>query len=212
MATPDRRNTPFLSLRTPRTGEYLGRRVRMQVNTDGTEDDNISKISSPRGVETPRPGYTAPDENEDDRDQMEEQLHNFFLRLVYQPEEILEMLSHAQYTTWDTFMMMDVDEIPELTFPCWRGPVRISTRSKSTLIQIKELMNAEYQNDAERGYDPEYYTLDMYRKFVFAPNAAKRQTSLQYLSTNKSPGTKFGVVQQTQIPNEKAYETWKKGR
>ena len=121
MATPDRRNTPFLSLRTPRTGEYLGRRLRMQVNTDGTEDDNISDISSPRGVETPRPrntpGYTVPDEGEDDRVQMEERLHKFLLRLIYQPEEIVEMLSHAQYTTWDTFIMMDVDEIPNLTIP-----------------------------------------------------------------------------------------------
>ena len=212
MATPDRKNTPFLSLRTPRTGEYLGRRVRMQVNTDGTEDDNISEISLPRGVETPRPGYTAPDENEDDRDQMEEQLHNFFLRLVYQPEEILEMLTHAQYTTWDTFMMMDVDEIPNLTIPGRRGPVRISTRSKSTLIQIKELIGVQYAEDVEKAIDPDYYTLDMYKKFVFALNAAKRKGTSQYLSTNKTPGTKFGVVQQTQIPNEKAYETWKKGR
>ena len=52
----------------------------------------------------------------------------------------------------------------------------------------------------------------MYKKFVFALNAAKRQTTSQYLSTNRTPGTKFGVVQRTQIPNEKAYETWKKGR
>ena len=76
MATPDRKNTPFLLLRTPRTGAYLGRRLRMQVNMNKTEDNNISDISSPRGVETPKPmntpGYTVPGDDEDDRVQMEE--------------------------------------------------------------------------------------------------------------------------------------------
>ena len=74
-------------------------------------------------------------------------------------------------------------------------------------------MNAEYQSNAERAYNPEYYTLDMYRKFVFALNAAKRKISAQYLSTGMAPGTKFGVVSwNALIPTEKAYETWKKGR
>ena len=151
MATPDRRNTPFLLLRTPRTGAYLGWRLRMQVNMNRTEDDNISDISLPRGVETPRPrntpGYTVPNEDEDDRVQMEERLHKFLTRLIDQPEEIVEMLSHAQYTTWDTFIMMDVDKIPNLTIPGQRGPVCISTRSTSTLIQIKELIGVEYIDD-----------------------------------------------------------------
>ena len=124
MATPDRKNTPFLLLRTPRTGAYLGRRLRMQVNMNETKDENISNISLPKGVETPKPvntpGYTIPGDNEDDRVHMEERLHSFLTRLVDQPDEIVEMLSHAQYTTWDSFVMMDVDEIPELTFPCQR--------------------------------------------------------------------------------------------
>ena len=103
----------------------------MQVNMNETEDDNMSDILSPKGVETPKPmntpGYTVPGHNEDDRVHMEERLHRFLTRLVDQPDEIVEMLSHAQYTMWDSFVMMDVDEIPELTFPCWRGPVCIST-------------------------------------------------------------------------------------
>ena len=41
MATPDRKKTPFLLLRTPRTGAYLGERLRMQVNSGEIEDNNI---------------------------------------------------------------------------------------------------------------------------------------------------------------------------
>ena len=121
MATPDRKNTPFLLLRTPRTGAYLGRRLRMQVNMGKTKDDNISDILLPKGVETPKPmktpGYSVPEQEEDDRVHMEDCLQRFLVRLIDQPDEILEMLSHAQYTTWDSFTMMDVDEIPGLTFP-----------------------------------------------------------------------------------------------
>ena len=74
-------------------------------------------------------------------------------------------------------------------------------------------MNAEYESEAERADNPEHYTRDMYRKYVFALNAAKRKNSAQYLSTGMTPGNKFGVVSwHALIPTEKAYETWKKGR
>ena len=86
---------------------------------------------------------------------MEERLQGFISRLIDQPEEILAMLSHAQYTTWDSFMMMDIDKIPGLTYPWRRGPVHISTRFRSTLTQIKELMNAEYESGNEQADDPD---------------------------------------------------------
>ena len=54
MATPDRKKTPFLLLRTPRTGAYLGESLRIQINLGETENNNISNISSPKGVETPK--------------------------------------------------------------------------------------------------------------------------------------------------------------
>ena len=73
MATPDRKKIPFLLLRTPRIGAYLGKRLRMQVNTGDTKDNNISDISSPKGVETPKPMET-PRYSENDRIHMEEQL------------------------------------------------------------------------------------------------------------------------------------------
>ena len=69
----------------------------------------------PKPMETPR--YSVPEQEEDDGVHMEDQLQRFLVRLIDQPDEILEMLSHAQCTTWDSFMMMDVDEIPGLTFP-----------------------------------------------------------------------------------------------
>ena len=76
MATPDRKKTPFLLLRTPRTGAYLGRRLRMQVNMGKTKDNNTSDILSPKGVETPKPmetpRYNVPEQEEDDGIHMED--------------------------------------------------------------------------------------------------------------------------------------------
>ena len=46
----------------------------------------------------------------------------------------------------------------------------------------------------ERVDNPKYFTRDMYRKYVFALNAAKRKTSAQYLSTGMAPRTKFGSI------------------
>ena len=80
MATPDRKKTPFLLLRTPRTGAYLGRRLRIQVNTGDTKDNNISDILSPKGVEMPKPmempRYSVC-EQEDNEIHMEEQIQGF---------------------------------------------------------------------------------------------------------------------------------------
>ena len=145
--TPNGKANPFLSLRTPRTGAYLGEQVRMDVNAGSAEDDDIP----PKAVETPK-GGTPKQENNGPA--LEDQLRDLTCRLADQPSEMLMMSSHAQCDTWESFTMMDIDKIPGLTHPDGRGPVAISTRARSTLTQIKELINAEYELDDERAFDP----------------------------------------------------------
>ena len=74
-------------------------------------------------------------------------------------------------------------------------------------------MNAEYESGNEQAENPDYYTREMYQKYVFALNATKRKNSAQYPSTGKTPGSKFGMIlRHAVIPMEKAYETWKRAR
>ena len=75
METPDRKVNPFLSLRTPRTGAYLGEQVRMNVKTGSTgDDDNISEmLQPPRPADAPT--HSLP-KQENDELAMEEQLRN----------------------------------------------------------------------------------------------------------------------------------------
>ena len=151
METPNGKASPFLSLSTPRTAAHLGVRIKMDDNAGSREDDDVP----PKAVETPKGGTP---EQENDGPALEDQLTDLMCRLADQPSEMLMMLSHAQCDAWKSFMAMDIDKIAGLTHPERRGPVAISTRARSTLTQIKESINAEYELDEERAFDPEHHS------------------------------------------------------
>jgi len=177
----------------------------MDDNAGSGDDDDIP----PEPVSTPKGGTQKPKKEEP---ALEDRLTDLICRLVDEPSEILKTLSHARYNTWKSFVKMDMIEITGLTYPERRGPVPISTMARSTLIQIKELINDEYRLDKRIALDPEHYTEDMYLEHVFNSNAAKRMNAAQRLDS-KTPGSKFGVISKLGvIPTEKAYETWKRAR
>ena len=96
METPDRKATPFLSLRTPRTAAYLGSRIRMVDDTESGEDSDSPPAGDdipPKPVETPPKGDKKRQEKKGPA--MEDRLTDLTCRLVDEPSETLKMSSDA---------------------------------------------------------------------------------------------------------------------